>query len=83
MSTPFRFEISRVSSRRDEAPAEGLTWVPDLHPGCGGWVREFTTLEELMAFVYEHGDVVIMPKSNYPDTRRWLDVLEIYDDYRE
>ncbi len=41
------------------------------------WSIEFTDLDKLMAFVAEHGDVVITPGEGEPPE------LEIYDNYRE
>lgn len=42
-----------------------------------GWSVEFASLDDLMAFVARHGDVVIQRPF------RSLPRIEIYDDYRE
>ena len=41
--------------------------------------KEFSSLEELIKFCEEHGDIVILkPDGNWTSWR-----IEIYDDYRE
>lgn len=44
-----------------------------------GWFVELSTLDELMAFVARHGELVIGPYYANPDIIR----IEIYDSYRE
>ncbi len=41
-------------------------------------VCNFNTLEDLMNFVEEHGDIIIFKQSSYT-----IPEIEIYDDYRE
>jgi hypothetical protein len=44
-----------------------------------GWFREFTDLNDLLAFADEHGELVIGSALGNPSVRE----IEIYDDYRE
>jgi hypothetical protein len=43
------------------------------------WMVEFATLEELLAFSHEYGELIIGPWQNNLDYEH----IEIYDDYRE
>ena len=48
------------------------------------WVKEFATIEELLAFVDEYGKVIVYRagKSLHPNKEGYREI-EIYDDFRE
>lgn len=46
------------------------------------WTIEINTIEELMAFIEKHGEVIVWPK-NHCDIFGDYPAIEVYDDYRE
>lgn len=69
----MKFEVVRTSIRWkvEEAPCPEAEKLPN-----GIWQVEIASLEDLIAFVREHGEVVINAGLHRP-------IIEIYDDYRE
>lgn len=51
----------------------------DRVDACEGWFRDFTTLDELIAFTDAEGQCIIGWCAENSDIRQ----IEIYDDYRE
>ncbi len=74
----MRFEVTRSSqSPWDEnSPHPGATRANEGQPHAI-WAIEIATLEELMAFAAEAGELVLKPGED------GLPELEIYDTYRE
>ena len=68
--------------RQKNVNTDGRVWYREYQP----YYIEFATLEDLQAFILKYGDVVI--EKEYAFVERFpelagLQVLEIYDGYRE
>ena len=72
----MKFKVKRTSDfysyRKKEGPPKGCYKEKDY------FVGNFETIEDLLDFVDESWEVIILPKKE-----NGLPVLEIYDDYRE
>ncbi len=86
----MRFAVSRSSNRGSSQPVDGAVWdyfprVPEtvVH-SKKGWFIEIGSLEELMAFMHEHGKLIISARDP-GDVVKGIEFpfIEIYDDYRE
>lgn len=72
----MKFKVKRTSDfftyRKKEETPKGCTKEKDY------FVANFDTLEDLLNFVDENWEIILLPKRE-----DGLPVLEIYDDYRE
>ncbi len=78
----MKFKIRRVSKPNygepdEEAPCPGAVLVDDE------WWLELATLEELLAFAAEHGEVIVSNYSGDPGCFLYGPKLVIYDGYIE
>lgn len=72
----MKFKVTRTSDfftyRKKKEPPKGCFKEKDY------FVANFDTIEDLLDFVDENWEIIILPKRE-----DGLPVLEIYDDYRE
>lgn len=77
----MRFRVTRTSNRitATEPPCDNCINIPKTYPGgtFDEWYIDLKNGGELLAFIKEHGEVVI---TNHKDNNF---EIEIYDDYRE
>lgn len=71
----MEFRVTRSSQFSDEKPRD----VKGIYKKDDNWYIKINTLEELLAFYKEYGDLII---SENLDNKEEMQI-EIYDDYRE
>lgn len=81
-SPPCEEAIKGDLLRQENTNTDGYKWYREYQP----YYIEFGTLEDLQAFVLKYGDVVIekaYSRVEYFPELADLQVIEIYDGYRE